>query len=238
MITHDLHQDWLATASSLTSVDTVTQWRDDCSALAGCIDLDDVLAAIAANPDPCLGFLIARHQAGGDELAGRCVLQAMIGVLIKRTSRAVDPAATQGDLAAHMWMRIATYPLDRRPHSIAGNLAMDTWKWAVKEWRDERDGDIPVDSLSYHLDLLNDPSPAVLSSGAVEVIREAHRLGYLNAEACELLWTVYGDPALSSRETGEKLGISADAVRWRCSTTVRRNLRPHAAELRAALVAA
>ena len=90
--------------------------------LAGASDLADLLELIRRRPDAVLAALL-RLGADGDPLAHRVVLQTMLG-------KAVRLCAGRPDLLpeaiSELWVAIVEYPLDRRPRSIAANLA-----WAV-----------------------------------------------------------------------------------------------------------
>ncbi len=83
----------------------------------------EVLAGVGADPDARLGELL-RHHAGGDQLAGRVVLQAMLGKLVRLAAE--DRRHGVSDYVAECWLRLAGYPLARRPHRVAANLALDT----------------------------------------------------------------------------------------------------------------
>ncbi|WP_347350364.1 hypothetical protein [Intrasporangium sp.] len=99
--------------------------------LAGFATAEDVLAGVRAAPqaarrDALLHALLALHAAG-DQLAGRTVLQAMLGKATRMAYTAkkrgtIDPFET---VIAAMWETIRTYPL-HRASSVAGNLALDT----------------------------------------------------------------------------------------------------------------
>jgi len=81
--------------------------------------------AVRADPDAALLALLVLHRQG-DAAAGRVVLQAMLGKLVRMA--APDPHATFGDFLGALWERIATYPIERRPRRVAANLALDTLK--------------------------------------------------------------------------------------------------------------
>ena len=82
--------------------------------------------------DPWLAQLIAAAQ-GGDELAGRCVVQAVLGRLVAIARR--DSRLDVDQLVGALWLRILAYPLERRPRAIASNLALDARKDVVAELR-------------------------------------------------------------------------------------------------------
>jgi len=188
-------------------------WPDETATLA------DVLAGIATDPDRCLGQLLTWHAAG-DELAGRVVLQAMLGKLVLLAAR--DPWHDDADDVTECWFQLCRYPLARRPRRVAANLAMDTRRavWA---------GAIAPPVLDP---ALIDQRPAVVEPDATALIRAATRLGLIDRAASACLIAVYC-LGLRSHEAAERLSISPELVRWRNARSIR-TLAPHAATLAAA----
>lgn len=183
--------------------------------------LGDALAAISDDPDARLGELL-RRCAGGDQLAGRVVLQAMLGKLVRLAAEDVWHGVDE--YVAECWLGVATYPLARRPRRIAANLAMDTRR-RVRAGDDRRPAVAPATSgdgiVATALDVPG-------------VVRAATSLGLIDRAAGACLYAVYG-LGLRSHEAARELRISADLVRWRNARSIRR-LAPHAAIL-AAVVA-
>ena len=101
----------------------VRRWADQHDVLAPCGSCDDVLSAARLNSDPILAALLTEVSMG-DQLAGRVVLQALIGRMVRMAQR--DPRASIDDYLARLWCAIGSYPLERRPERIAANLSMDT----------------------------------------------------------------------------------------------------------------
>jgi len=181
-----------------------------------------LMDAVRADPDAALLALLVLHRQG-DAAAGRVVLQAMLGKLVRMA--APDPHATFGDFLGALWERIATYPIERRPRRVAANLALDTLK-ALRSgtWRPTcRLADAAPDAAA--------PGDAAgesrLEAGAV--LDAGVRLGVIDPRTREALACVYLGGRTSSAAASE-LGTSADAVRWRCSKGVRA-LRARAREL-------
>ncbi|MDR0416255.1 MAG: hypothetical protein LBH76_02865 [Propionibacteriaceae bacterium] len=170
--------------------------------------LGEVLAAVAGQPDAVLGELVAACQAGCDQ-AGRVVLQAFVGKLILMAK--ADQRLTVDDLAAAFWLRLAAYPLARRPRHIAANLVLDARKDALAEQR----------ALAPALPPPAPPEPY----DARHLLQAAHRLRLAPPANLVVAASVYAD-GLSSADAGARHQLSADAVRWRCADTVRR-LRRH-----------
>lgn len=185
-------------------------WRRDCGAFATASDLAGVLPAIAAAPDAALHHLLVAH-AGGDALAGRVVLRAVLGKLVRMAT--VDPLASLDDYLAAAWERIAHYPTATRPTSVAANLVLDTLK-AVK--REQRRPAIA-------------PPVAPREPDAATILAAATALGLLDDTAAATVRAVYLD-GLSGADAAAHLGVSPAAVRVRCHRAVR-VLRSHAAEL-------
>ncbi|HHU39473.1 MAG TPA: hypothetical protein GXZ45_09375 [Propionibacterium sp.] len=182
-------------------------------ALAGARTLGEVFARVPHEPDKVLVGLLA-HQASGDRTAGRVVVQSLVPKLVLMAVR--DPEATFDDYLAALWVRVATYPVARRPRRVAANLALDTLK-AVKASRPRAE---PA--------LLAVPIPDPLAD-ATTVLDAGVRLGVIDGLTRRTLEAVYVD-GRTSRAAGSLLGMSADTVRWRCSKGVRA-LREVAPEL-------
>ena len=101
-----------------------------CAVLAGFGTGQDVLDAISRadasqDVDAILHALLTFHGAG-DQMAGRTVLQTMLGKVARtaQTARNRGLADECEAALAAMWTAIHTYPL-RRTRSVAGNLALD-----------------------------------------------------------------------------------------------------------------
>lgn len=185
---------------------------------APAITIADVLAGIAHDPDARLGALLRCHAAG-DALAGRVVLQAMLGKLVRLAAQ--DRRHGVSDYVAECWLRLAGYPLARRPHRVAANLALDTR-------RGVRAGDDPGPVVDV-AQLGERSAPVVLDVSGL--LRAATRLKLIDRESGACLYAVYG-LGLRSHEAARELRISPALVRWRNARSIRR-LAPHAVTLAA-----
>jgi hypothetical protein len=143
-VVHQLNLEWQSHVD--LDADEAQRWAGLCPALAACLTLDDVLASVAGAPDVILGFLLEQAHAG-HALAGRTVLQTMLGklVLMSGSGQARRQVHALDDLVGHMWIQISRYPLRSRPQRIAANLALDTLKAALRDWR-TTDSSIEVSS--------------------------------------------------------------------------------------------
>ncbi len=215
---------------------SVRRWVHIHEALSGSLDLDDVLLAARQDGDAVLGALLEEDHAG-DDLAGRTVLQAMLGKVVLLALR--DRSAEVDDYVAAMWCRIRTYPLQNRPLKIAANLALDTLK-AVKVERQWATRAVAVATLppGQHLDRLSaeaalretaDHNGDVAGLTAGGVITAADQLGLIDAQTRAVLLSVYSD-GLSGRDAATRHRTSPGMVRFRCSKAVRR-LAQHASLL-------
>lgn len=232
-----LAREWGELTSSGRGLAAVQQWgRRHPVALAGCRTLDEIIELIRVDPDPALLALL-ELVSEGDTMAGRVVVQSMLPKLIKVARR--DPDHELPDYVSWLWLVLSGYPLARRRHSVAANLALDTLKLATRQ---RRNREVPhqVESLVVlgSEDSRVGRALVVTGSGssdeltATQVINSARRLGLLDDLAAQVLTTVY-DHGLPGKEAAAQLGMSVDCLRWRCSRAVRR-LASHSADLLAA----
>jgi hypothetical protein len=214
---------------------TVADWADQHDALAPCRTLDDVLSAARLNSDPVLAALLAEVFVG-DQLAGRVVLQSLIGRMVRMAQR--DPRANIDDYLAHLWCVIGSYPLQRRPVRIAANLSMDTLRAVSRERRWLGRGDVTLLPSSESLEELLEPtgldgSPSdSLPPADVEVhqvLEASSLLRLINDSDAALLRGIYAD-GMSGTQAARQFHTSAGMVRVRCSKLVR-HLSAHAVEL-------
>lgn len=213
-----LQQDFESLAVRTTAV--VSTWARRHPALAGCDDLPALMISIGTNPDQVLGALL-QEMATGCPLAPRVVLHAMLPKM--RTMARRDPAASLEDYLAHLWLRIRTYPLARRPHRIAANLALDTLK-AVKA--DQTPLLVPVADL--------DDAPVSLPPSADELsarrlLRAAADLRLIDPTTHATMVDVYAD-GLPEAEVAARQRVTTTTVRRRCHRGIR-ILTAHARQL-------
>lgn len=213
--------EWEALVEDRAAAEACRRWAVSTPALAGTTGPAEVLARVAGAPDEVLGLLLGR-AAAGEVLAGRVVLQALLPKVVRMAS--VDRAAEVDDYLTAMWCTIATYPLERRPTSVAANLALDTLK-AVRRLRH------PVVDVvtSPHVVLLAaDRAPGHVvgaaseprGPGAAHVLAQARHHRLVDPLTYDLLRSVYAE-GQSGEVAGRPHGLSPAAVRSRCSRAVR-----------------
>jgi hypothetical protein len=228
-----LNHEWAALV--LDSPDTLTGWCQTCRPLSSCRSLDEVLQSIRSAPDEVLAFLIHRCQLG-DMIAGRTVLQSMLGKLVKMsyTGVAARESNALDDLVTHMWCQIARYPLSARPLRVAANLTLDTLKAATQDWRAATEVPVPTTTVVNALDAhqINSDSPTAPS--AENLINAAHRLGLITHTTRDILVAVYGPEELSGAMAAQRWSCSPAAIRTRCKEAIKGRLAPSAPVLLAA----
>jgi DNA-directed RNA polymerase specialized sigma24 family protein len=205
----------------------VAGWSARHQALAGCVDLDDVLGVLSRMPDPVLTVLLLEGRRG-EVLAGRVILQAMLGKIIRMAER--DRHARVDDYVAAMWCRIATYPLEARPARIAANLALDTLKTVTGESRWGTRVTVtlypPFDADLDDLHTMNrtreelDHNGDLAALTSERILASAARLGLIDSRLRGILSAVYAD-GLSGKAAAERHRTSPGVVRVSCSRAVR-----------------
>jgi DNA-directed RNA polymerase specialized sigma24 family protein len=208
-------------------------WSPRHEALVGYESLDDLLAAAQGHPDAILGALLT-EVSNGDQFAGRVVLQALMGRIVRMAGR--DPSAGVDDYVAALWCQIQTYPLASRPVRIAANLSMDTLKAVHAERRWLRQGEVTPwppevfweERYGGGVDWAIGRAEAPPLSAAW-VLRAGRDRGLIDESTHALMVSVYVHE-LSGSEAAERHWTSAASVRVRCSRAVRR-LAAHAPEL-------
>lgn len=202
-------------------------WAARHQVLSGCRTLADVLAAVRCDADAALRALLA-EVANDNQLAGRVVLQSLLGRMVRMAAR--DQRAGVDDYVAALWCQIRAYPLERRPSSIAANLALDTLKAVRRERRWVVRGEVttwpPGDAFEGLCEQAagrtdaGSPGPADVVGGAA-LLAAAHELGLIDRSTRAILTGVYLE-GLSGVDVAQRHGTSAGSVRTRCSKAVGR----------------
>jgi DNA-directed RNA polymerase specialized sigma24 family protein len=215
--------------------ETVASWGDRHDVLAPYHSFDDVLSTARLNSDAVLAALLTEVSIG-DQLAGRVVLQALIGRMVRMAQR--DPRSGIDDYLAQLWSAINDYPLSRRPVRIAANLSMETLKAVSREHRWMGRGDVTFWPSSESLEELLEPAtlggspgdlPPPVDVEVLQVLEASSSLSLIDDSDAELLRSVYAD-GMTGREAARRFHTSASMVRVRCSKAAKR-LAAHAVEL-------
>jgi hypothetical protein len=219
-----LNAEWDVLVSN--SMEMTAAWAAKYEVLAECRGLGDVLLAIRREPDAALGALLT-EVAGNEELAGRTVLQAMLGKLVRMAQ--ADNYNGIDDYVAIMWCQIRTYPLAARPGKIAANLVLDTLKQVTGERRRQMHRNVLLWPPSEELDIAHeaarrrdslDHQRRIADLSAKQLLNYAGLLDLLDMQSQELLTSVYAE-GLSSDAVARRYQVSAGSVRVRCCRAVK-----------------
>jgi hypothetical protein len=241
-----LNREWAQLVAAPTSSAAPGRWASTCPALIGVRTLDDVLALIAGADGPArdavLLALVGRAQSG-DALAGRTVLQTMLGKAVRVAGTVAGRDDVRGDreealnrAVAALWQAIATYPVARRPARVAANLALDTVAIAQRGHTGSSHcrrscREVPVaDVATVRPAARHDQGPDGLRGPAdaelLTLLAWAVRRKVVDLDEARLLLQVYGvdehgRPA-DARAVAEQAGLSWPALRQRCRRLARR----------------
>jgi len=146
--------------------------------------------------------------------------------MLKRHPEHRDPALERDELwqvlFVEMLERIKTYPLERRPGSVAANLVLDVKHAVLAEAQRARAaaGELPLDEP------LEPDEQALWSRPGVDVeepLRRAVQAKAITAADAELLLLIEVD-GLGLRESGERLGLPYNTARIRVQRARKRLL--------------
>ncbi|MGI3785753.1 MAG: RNA polymerase sigma factor [Janthinobacterium lividum] len=214
--------EWSALQQDEQAGATCRRWGAGSRPLTGCTRPAEVLGRVATAPDVVLGHLLA-ESAAGERLAGRVVLQALLPKVVRMA--AVDPAAGVDEYVTAMWCEIASYPLARRPVSVAANLALDTLKAVRRERHPAADVATPPHLVVLAADrrpgqVVGSPSRSAGRLDVLEVLAQARHHRLVDPATGDLLHSVYAE-GLSGESAARRHGLSPGAVRTRCSRAVK-----------------
>lgn len=244
-----LTQEWAGLHAMPSTGSTVRRWGRREAVLAGFTTPGEIVDAIDAGDNEqknALLIALLRLFQGGQQLAGRTILQALLPKLVKTSAHAIGCTSSAETWAedrrhitlAEFWDVMAGYPVERRPTSVASNLALDTLH-RVSGVRRPAEA-IPVDPHDFrdngalkerHANSVGAEDPA---HGSIELSADADLLQVIvwgmtqrviSTEEAQLLTTSY----LPEQTTGfgfaaaaDQLGLTQAAVRQRCSRAARK----------------
>lgn len=222
-----LNLEWARLRGDENAAAAVTGWANRYETLAGCATPADVEQRIlACRPEETDQILLAllRLARSGDALAGRTVLQLMLGKAI-RIAASRSGMDTRHNLEhttiTALWTVIATYPVDRRPTKVAANIAMDTLQIITGEFAHHRT------ELPTGPDLLNGRTTVASESADVElleVLTWSVDRGTISAADATLILDIYSPaPGEAGGATAAaRHGLGWPAARQRASRAVRK----------------
>lgn len=237
--------EWVIATTTTQSRATVRSWAAASAALAGYTVasevLDDIDNGDAAAKDAKLAALIALAQ-DGDRFAARTVLQAMLPKLSRLahyvdSNMSADRADRTDDSQQTTVLTFLTvldrYPVDRRPTTIAGNLALDTLNEITRARRTAPAKLFPVINIDdimaaigtryahHNIDRATQPH---VGDELGNVLGWAVSTGAVTAADADLLTAVYapepGQPG-GPGDAATSRGLTPAAVRQRCHRATR-----------------
>jgi len=233
----NLAVEWTASSSTSKARATARSWASAAPELQGYSHagqiLDDIDDGAAEDKDAKLGALIRLTHAG-DALAARTVLQAMLpklGHIARYADISRDRHDDRGQVAVGAFLTtLHRYPIDRRPTSIAGNLALDTLHAVTHDRRRAVTvTELGVDDVQSVANAVGrtasaeDPQPNAATE-LDRVLAWAVTTGAITDAEHELLTAVF---APAPRQPGGHIavaaahGMTSAAVRQRCSRATR-----------------
>ena len=241
-----LNRDWAQLVAGTAATAALSRWMLTCPALTQLNTLDDVLSLVADADatvrDAVLLALIEAAQAG-DGLAGRTVLQTMLGKAVRIADTVARRDDVRGDkeealarAVAALWQSIATYPVALRPARVAANLALDTVAVAQRghtgsshfrrSYRELPVADVGSVRSAVQHDRGQDDVRGPVDAQLLTVLAWAVRAGVLDLDDAQLLVRVYsvdehGRPA-DGRAIAKQAGLSWPALRQRCRRLAQR----------------
>jgi hypothetical protein len=235
-----LNREWAQLVAGPEATAALSRWTLTCPVLTGLPTLDDVLSLIAdadtAVRDAVLLALIKAAQAG-DVLAGRTVLQTMLGKAVRVAGTVARRDDVRGDqeeasarAVAALWQAIATYPVALRPARVAANLALDTVAVAQRghtgsshfrrSYRELPLADVGSVGRAVQHDDGPDDVRGPVDAQLLTVLAWAVRAGVLDLADAQLLVQVYSvdehGRAADGRAVAAQAGLSWPALRQRC----------------------
>lgn len=218
-LVRQLVDEWTHLCTRPRSVRSVNQWG-----IGEPVDhLDEVLTKAgyggARTDSQCDRYLLELvRRAATDELAARIVLQRILPPLIAVAARRgrINPGGFNESFSlvlSHAWIRIRTYPVERRPAKVAANLVLDTEYHAYV--RDARMKQVRTVGLTDTLATMlaaPEPTPDVAEELA-ELVEELHQLGLPERTTVVFERACRGE---SAEDIAADLGVSVRSVRtWR-----------------------
>lgn len=253
-----LSQEWTRLCSLPSLAHTLRRWGRTEEVLAGLTSLaalvDEVDASTGEREDQLLLALVRLAQ-GGQQLAGRVLLQAMlpkIATMVRRMRPSSNDDRWVEDrrqiAVATFWEVLQNYPAQRRQSRVAANLALDTLHQLTRGLR-RPPVDIPLDpdDASARLSSRSYTEPRMASDGLstdadlLEVIAWALDVRAISTEDAALLVRVYlpdpGQKGRSGAGIAEELNLTHAALRQRCSRARRRLIEAVRADANGAVLA-
>ena len=122
-----------------------------------------------------------------------------------------------------LWCAVVTYPVHRRPASVAANLALDTLKAVARDRRPPADLAMPPHLVVVAADRRQTGvvgGPAVRGPEAEQVLDRAREHGLVDPRTRAVLHSVYAE-GMPGDLAARRHGLTPAALRSRCSRALR-----------------
>lgn len=175
------------------------------------------LARASAETDGTLHALLTLH-AEGDQLAGRTVLQTMLGKAARLARTAHARGIEDANVAAveAMWTAIHQYPL-HRTSSVAGNIALEALATLLKQSCSPTVPSMCLDQLA------DEACHEEFQQNLTRVLSWALEQAIITSDDVRLLARLHlSDGCVSLRQVAAERGVSHAAMRQRHSRLVRK----------------
>jgi hypothetical protein len=187
----ELEAEWSELAVSAPAVAAVETWAGSDFSLLGLKNLRDVVHIVQRSGRPSGGDQVLAclaTRAPSDPLAARALLQVVLYGLIRiavafRCTRYSDEDLASIVVAA-AYERIRTYPIERRPRSIAANILLDTRQKVSRSLFRPRVSEVLTPDVGRHV---ADSSGAPAADELLALIDEAVRTRKLRIEDAGLI---------------------------------------------------
>jgi len=183
--------EWSQLGVSAPAAAALEAWGHDDPALAGFPDLVEVVRFVqrcgtGPEGDAVLACLAAR--APSDPLAARTLLHVVFYGLKRITSDLCTAASSPEEAASvvvvEAYQRIRTYPVERRPRSIAANILLDTRQGVSRSLCRRRVPEVLTADIAQHANATAGPSAA---DELLDLIDEAVRTRKLRVDDARLI---------------------------------------------------
>ena len=225
---HQLISEWITLNSTTSASTTVTRWATSEPLLEGFHHPHEIVDAIdSAQADQKDAYFLAllRLTQQGQALAGRILLQLMLPKLGRIALRmaARDADTLWGEdrrqlVVAEFWDIITNYAVDRRTNAVPVKLALDTLhRCTMKQpWRHQ---EFPSDDAAAFIDRHptrehdhHSDEPIRLS----DVVSWGVKQSVISQDDADLMVSIYVDEE-KPQQAADRLKVSADVIRKRCS---------------------
>lgn len=249
-LTRALTEEWTRLCGLGSNDAVVCRWVASEPALPRVGSLTELTKALDAAPTPQMdSMLLALLNLAqrGEQLAGRVLVQQFMGRAIRLAYNqarvtGADPNEVEAQVFAGLWQAVMEYPTARGPRSVAASLALDALRLTQRHWiarwghrKEDRNGsnaslpapqELPLQPEVAEESFLQRAAEASTPTEAVlQLLTDAVAHGAITRAEAQLLARAYAPlpgAATRSRDIGDELGLTPEAVRRRLSRLVTR----------------